>query len=139
MKNAEILSAVLNKWAQPLIGTFIEGNLQSLPFVQGLQTKIKSMGWVGPNWSLFKELSPLMEGISGNILTPMLNKYLSQIDDEIIPKVAHDIVDNAILNGELILLEGKIVFEEEDLRILKNLLNLNLPYEPTENIIVKTQ
>lgn len=138
-RNADILSAVLNKWAQPLIGTFINSHVQSIPFVQGLQNKIRSMGWVSPNWSLFAELSPLMESVTGNIVAPMISKYVSQIDDASIPKMAHGIVDNAIKNGELSLFEGKVVFEESDLKQLKRLLELNLPYNPAEDIIIKTE
>lgn len=138
-KNSEILSAVLNKWAQPIVGAFIEANIQSLPFIQGVQNKIKSMGFVSPNWTLYKELSPLMEGISGNILSPMLNKYISQIDDASLPKIAHEIVDNALINGELSLFEGKVVFEESDLKQLKKLLELNLPFNEEESIIIKTE
>ena len=139
MSNAEILSAILNKWAQPLVGTFIEGNMQSLPFVQGIQNKIKSMGWVSPQWSLYKELAPLMEGISGNILVPILNKYLSAVDDASLPKMAHEIVDNALKNGELRLFEGKVIFERDDLQQLKRLLDLNLPYNAAEAIVIKTE
>ena len=138
-RNADILSAVLNKWAQPLIGTFINSHVQSIPFVQGIQNKIRSMGWVSPNWSLFTELSPLMESVTGNIVAPMISKYVSQIDDASIPKMAHGIVDNAIKNGELSLFEGKVVFEESDLKQLKRLLELNLPYNPAEDIIIKTE
>lgn len=137
--NADILSAVINKWAQPLVGTFINGHMQSFPFVQGLQNKVRAMGWVSPNWTLFAELAPLMEGISGNILSPILSRYLSQVDDSSIPKMAHSIVDNALKNGELSLLEGKVIFEESDLKQLKRLLDLNLPYNPEEDIIVKTE
>ena len=138
-RNADILSAVLNKWAQPLIGTFINSHVQSIPFVQGIQNKIRSMGWVSPNWSLFTELSPLMESVTGNIVAPMISKYVSQIDDASIPKMAHGIVDNAIKNGELSLFEGKVVFEESELKQLKRLLELNLPYNPAEDIIIKTE
>lgn len=137
--NAQILSAVINKWAQPLIGTFIGGNVASMPFVQMIENKVRSMGWVSPNWSLVKELSPMMEGITGNLITPFLNKYLSQLDDASIPKMAHGIVNNAIVNGELSLLEGKVVFEESDLKALKRLLDLNLPYKADEDIIIKTE
>ena len=137
--NADILSAVINKWAQPLVGTFINGHMQSFPFVQGLQNKVRAMGWVSPNWTLFAELAPLMEGISGNILSPILSRYLSQVDDASIPKMAHAIVDNALRNKELSLFEGKIIFEESDLLQLKRLLELNLPYNPNEDIIVKTE
>jgi hypothetical protein len=138
-RNADILSAILNKWAQPLIGTFINSHVQSLPFVQGLQNKIRSMGWVSPNWSLMSELSPLMESVTGNLVAPMISNYVSHIDDASIPKMAHGIVDNAIKNGELSLFEGKVVFEEHDLKQLKRLLELNLPYNPEEDIIIKTE
>lgn len=137
--NADILSAILNKWAQPLISTFINSNIQSIPFIQGIQNKIRSTGWVSPNWSMVAELSPLMESISGNIVAPMLSRYISQVDDSLIPKMAHSIVDNALKNGELSLFEGKVIFEENDLKELKKLLNLNLPYDPLQDIIIKTE
>lgn len=139
VSNAKILSAVLNKWAQPLIGVFIGGNIQSIPFVQGLQNKIRAMGWVSPNWSIMSELSPLMEGVTGIVIAPMINQYLSKMDDEAIPKMAHSIVDEALKHGELSLFEGKVVFEEADLRNLKRLLELNLPYDVNEDVIIKTE
>jgi hypothetical protein len=80
-----------------------------------------------------------MESVTGNIVAPMISKYVSQIDDASIPKMAHGIVDNAIKNGELSLFEGKVVFEESDLKQLKRLLELNLPYNPAEDIIIKTE
>lgn len=137
--NAKILSAVLNKWAQPLIGAFIGGNIQNIPFVQGLQNKIRSMGWVSPNWSILSEISPLMESVTGSIIAPMLGQYLSRINDEDIPKMAHSIVNEALKNKELSLFEGKVVFEEADLRSLKRLLELNLPYNPEDDVIIKTE
>lgn len=96
------------------------------------------MGWVSPNWSLIAELSPLMESVTGNIVAPMINKYISQIDDASIPKIAHEVVDNALKNGELSLFEGKVVFEQSDLKQLKKLLDLNLPYNQ-EEITIKTE
>ena len=137
--NAKILSAVLNKWAQPLIGAFIGGNIQSIPFVQGLQNKIRSMGWVSPNWSILSEISPLMESVTGSIIAPMLGQYLSMMNDEDIPKMAHSFVNEALKNKELSLFEGKVVFEEADLRNLKRLLELNLPYNPEDDVIIKTE
>lgn len=86
-----------------------------------------------------KELSPLMESVTGNIVAPIIERYLSNVTDESIPKMAHNIVDNALKNGELSLFEGKIVFEEADLRQLKRLLELNLPYNEEEDVIIKTE
>ena len=137
--NAQILSAVINKWVQPLLGTFLNANIQSIPIIQGLQNKVRSTGWVSPNWSLIAELSPIMESITGNIVAPMINKYISQIDDASLPKIAHEIVDNALKNGELALFEGKVIFERADIEHLKRLLDLNLPYNPSEELIIKTE
>lgn len=137
--NAQILSAVINKWVQPLLGAFLNANIQSIPIIQGLQNKVRSTGWVSPNWSLIAELSPIMESITGNIVAPMINKYISQIDDASLPKIAHEIVDNALKNGELALFEGKVIFERSDIEHLKKLLDLNLPYNPSEELIIKTE
>ena len=137
--NARILGAVINKWAQPLIATFINGNIQSIPLIQGIQNKIRSMGWVSPKWSLMSELSPLMESVTGNLVAPMLERYLSNVPDDTIPKMAHAIVDDALKNGELVLFEGKVVFERADLQQLKRLLELNLPYNSGEDVEVKME
>ena len=69
----------------------------------------------------------------------MINKYISQIDDASLPKIAHEIVDNALKNGELALFEGKVIFERADIEHLKRLLDLNLPYNPSEELIIKTE
>jgi hypothetical protein len=60
------------------------------------------------------------------------------VDDAAIPKIAHGIVDHALKNKELSLFEGKVVFEEADLKQLKRLLELNLPYNPKEDVVVIT-
>lgn len=138
-RNAEVLGLIINKWAQPLVGTFINEYMQGLPFVQVIQNKIRSTGWVSPNWSILPELSPLMESVTGNIIAPFVSNYLSQFDDAMLPKLAHSIVDSAIKNGELKLFEGKVVFEGSDLRSLKQLLDLNMPYNPENDITIKTE
>lgn len=128
----------MNKWAQPLVHTFLGGQVQSLPFVQGIENKIRSMGWVGPRWTLMGELSPLMENLTGNLIAPIIENYLSRVDDASIPRMAHIIVDDAIKTGELRLFEGKIIIDRDDLRQLKRLLELNLPFAPEEEVILKT-
>lgn len=137
--NARILGAVLNKWAQPLVASFLGANIQSVPFMQGIQNKVRSMGWVSPNWSIMSEISPLMESVTGNIIAPMIERYVSGMDDASIPKVAHAIINDALKNGELSLFEGKVVFERKDLEQLKRLLDLNLPFDPNDDVIIKTE
>lgn len=137
--NARILGAVLNKWAQPLVASFLGANIQSVPFMQGIQNKVRSMGWVSPNWSIMSEISPLMESVTGNVIAPIIERYVSGMDDASIPKVAHAIINDALKNGELSLFEGKVVFERKDLEQLKRLLDLNLPYDPNDDVIIKTE
>ena len=127
MKNHQILSAVLNKWAQPLIGEFVSKGMQNLPVLQALQNKVRSTGWVSPQWTLMSELGGLLEGVIGSLVQLLLNSYLSQLDDASIPQMAHAIVDKAIAQGRLTLFEGNVEFDEADLRQLKRLLDLNLP------------
>ena len=127
--NAQKLAAVLNKWAQPAIQELIGGNLSRMPFLASIETKIKSTGWVSPMWSIAKEISPVLDGVSSSLIEPFIAKYISGIPDESIPQLAHNVVDDAIKNGGLSLFEGKVEFEPEDLEELKPLLKYNLPIQ----------
>lgn len=112
--------------------------MASFPVVQAIENKIRSTGLVNPNWSLTKELSPMIEPITNSIVQPMLNRYLSNVPDEAIPAMAHGIIDKAIGEGKLELMEGKLIFDKEDLQELKNLLNYNLPIKENEEYNVIT-
>lgn len=131
--NAQKLAAVLNKWAQPAIQGLIGSRLGQLPFMANIDAKLRSTGWVSPMWSLSKEISPLIDGLSSSLVEPMLAKYLQGIPDDSIPELAHKIVEDAIKNGGLSLFEGKVEFEPEDLEELKTLLRYNLPVEEKAN------
>lgn len=136
--NSQILSAVLNKWLQPVVQQFSAQKMGSFPFVQMIETKLKSTGFVKPSWSLAAGLSPIMQNVSGTIIEPIINRYISQVPDDALPEMAHKIVDDAIKNGGLTLMDGKVVFEKEDMEELKTLLEYNLPLIPREEYIVKT-
>lgn len=131
--NAQKLAAVLNKWAQPAIQGLIGNRLGQLPFMANIDAKLRSTGWVSPMWSLSREISPLIDGLSSSLVEPMLAKYLQGIPDDSIPELAHKIVEDAIKNGGLSLFEGKVEFEPEDLEELKTLLRYNLPVEEKAN------
>ena len=77
----------------------------------------------------------------GSIVEPMLLRYLQGIPDEALPKMAHGIVDNAIQQGGLSLMDGNVIFDLEDLRELKKLLEWNLPLASEEvyNVITKEE
>ena len=138
--NAQKLAAVLNKWAQPAIQELLGNNLNRLPFLSSIESKIKSTGWVSPLWSMTKEISPVLDGVSSSLVEPFLAKYISGIPDDSIPQLAHNVVDDAIKNGGLSLFEGKVEFEPEDLEELKTLLKYNLPIkEATSSYSVLTE
>lgn len=137
--NAQILAAVVNKWAQPFIGQLIAGKVGSVPALAMAENWIKNLGIVSPNYSIVKDLMPIVGGASDMIVQPMLSRYLSMVDDATLPAMAHGIVDKAIENGELSLAEGFLTFEENDLKRLKRLLELNLPLEKSECYTVKTE
>lgn len=136
--NRQILAAVLNKWAQPAIQQLTSGRLDSLPMLAALSNKLRSTGWVSPQWSLGRELSPLLGNIAGTLVEPMIMQYLQSLPDEALPQMAHSIVDEAIKHGSLSLMEGNVVFELEDLHELKRYLEYNLPLQAAEHYEVRT-
>lgn len=113
--------------------------MSTVPFLGAAENWIKNLGIVSPNYSIMKDLSPIIGGASDVLITPFLNRYLSQMDDDSLPAMAHGIVDKAIENGELFLAEGFLVIEEPDLKRLKRLLELNLPLKEDESYVVKTE
>lgn len=135
--NSYILSAVLVKWLNPAIQQFTSCKMSSLPFIRSIETKMKSTGWVSPSWSLASELSPLMNNVSSSVVQPLIQRFIARFPDEAIPKMAHSIVDDAIKNGGLSIFEGKVTFELEDLKELKEYLNYNLPLSSEEEYVVK--
>lgn len=137
--NSQILAAVVSQWMQPLIGSFVGSKIGNIPMLGAAENWIKNLGIVSPNYSIIKDLMPIIGGASDVIIVPMLSKYLSMVDDASLPVMAHGIVDKAIENGELSLAEGSITFEEPDLKKLKRLLELNLPLPAEVGYIVKTE
>ena len=135
--NSQILSAVLNAWLQPIVQQLAGQRLSSIPLLNGIENKIRSTGWVRPNWSLATELAPFIQEVSGTLLEPFINSYLSKIPDEAIPGMAHSVVDKAIADGEMSLFEGNIHFDKSDLEELKRLLTYNLPMKEAERYVVK--
>lgn len=137
--NSQILAAVVSQWLQPLVGSFVGRKIGNIPMLGAVENWIKNLGIVSPNYSITRDLMPIIGGASDVIIVPMLSKYLEKVDDASLPAMAHGIVDKAIENGELSLAEGFITFEEADLKKLKRLLELNLPLPDDRGYIVKTE
>lgn len=135
--NRQILAAVLNKWLQPALQQMASTKLMQLPFLANIEAKVKSTGWVSPMWSMANEVAPLLGGVTTQLVEPMINQYLQGIPDQAIPKMAHQLVENAMKQGQLSLFEGNVVFEMCDLEELHKLLKYNLPIKEEECYKVK--
>ena len=135
--NRQILAAVLNKWLQPALQQMAGAKLMQLPFLSNIEAKVKSTGWVSPMWSMANEVAPLLGGVTTQLVEPMISQYLQGIPDQAIPKMAHQLVENAIKQGQLTLFEGNVVFELCDLEELQKLLKYNLPIKEEECYKVK--
>ena len=135
--NRQILAAVLNKWMQPALQQLAGAKLMRLPFLANIEAKIKSTGWVSPMWSMANEVTPLLGGVVSQVVEPLIADYLQVIPDQAIPQMAHQLVENAIKQGQLSLFEGNVVFELCDLEELQRLLKYNLPIKEEECYKVK--
>lgn len=135
--NRQILAAVLNKWLQPALSQMASTKLMQLPFLANIEAKVKSTGWVSPMWSMANEVAPLLGGVTTQLVEPMIGQYLQGIPDQAIPKMAHQLVENAMKQGQLSLFEGNVVFELCDLEELHKLLKYNLPIKEEECYQVK--
>ena len=83
--NSQILAAVVSQWVQPLIGTLVTGKISNIPMLGAAENWVKNLGIVSPNYSIVKDLMPIIGGASDVIIVPMLNKYLSMLDDASLP------------------------------------------------------
>lgn len=136
--NSQILSAVLTHFMQPLTAHFSQAFLGKYQAFQFIENKIKSWGIVSSSWNLSGELAPVLEPAVNALIEPFLSRSLANVPDEAIPGLAHGIVDKAISDGHLILMEGKIELEKADLMELKKLLDYNLPLTRQEHYTVRT-
>lgn len=135
--NSQILAAVLNQWLQPVVQQLAGQKLSSIPLFAGIENKIRSTGWVRPDWRMAAELAPFMTTMTGTMLEPLINSYLSKVQDEAIPQMAHAIVEQAIANGGWSLFDGNLTFDKSDMEELKKLLDYNLPLQKAEHYEVK--
>lgn len=127
--NSQILAAVVTHWSRPAISQLATSKLTALPMVQQLQQGIISMGIVSQSYNISADIDPFMQIIASELVQPVLERYLSGVPDQSIPALAHGIVDKAIEQGSLSILDGFVTFEADDLQELKSLLDKNLPLQ----------
>lgn len=132
MTNAQILTAVLLKWAEPAIpamaNTAIGGMAKGLMPVEKF---LKNWGLASEGWSVANEISSMVSAGGTAIAKPFLENYISKLPDAMIPELAHGYVDGAIKQGSLTLFD-RFTFEKSDLEELKKYLDCNLPLPKKE-------
>lgn len=138
MTNAQILTAVLLKWGEPVIplmmGKVLNGVSSTMLPVEKF---LKAVGIVGPAWQISGEINSLASIGGARMVRPFLERFLSRIPDPMIPQIAHEYVDSAIKNGKISILDEYFTFDRDDLVELKKYLECNLPYQKEEEYVVK--
>lgn len=130
--NAQILATILSKFGQPVIRQFLGLRLSQMSGYRIAEDSIKKWLPVSADYSLMNDLSFVIDGASERTIVPMLTKAFSGVPDDMIPVLAHGIVDSAIKQGELKMMDGTLKISKEDLTELKNYLNWNLPLNQEE-------
>lgn len=136
--NSQILAAVLNRFAQPLIKEYAGSKIKQAAGYQIAENMIKKWFPVSPNYSLMNDISFAINGATDRAIVPVLNGFIAKMPDDMIPVIAHSIVDSALQNGKLDFIEGKLTFDKHDLEELKKLLEYNLPLDKTKEYEVIT-
>jgi hypothetical protein len=124
--NAQIMAAIVNKVAQPIVMAYMNELLGANGFVQMLENKVKNMGIVSPQWRIINELAPFGEVISGAMVVPFLTSLMQGVDEQL-PMLARDFIRKAKEQGSISLLEGKIILDKHDINEMERLIENNLP------------
>lgn len=124
--NAQIMAAIVNKVAQPIVMMYMNELLGTNAVVQMLENKVKSMGIVSPQWKIINELAPFGEVISGAMVVPFLSQLMDGVEEQI-PMLARDFIKTAREQGQISLLEGKILLDKHDIDLMERLIESNLP------------
>lgn len=124
--NAQIMAAIVNKVAQPIVMMYMNELLGTNAVVQMLENKVKSMGIVSPQWKIINELAPFGEVISGAMVVPFLSQLMDGVEEQI-PMLARDFIKTAREQGQISLLEGKVLLDKHDIDLMERLIESNLP------------
>lgn len=138
MTNAQILTAVLLKWGEPVIPVMMGKVLNGVSSTMlPIEKFLKAVGIVGPAWQISGEINSLASVGGVRMIRPFLERFLSKIPDPMIPQIANEYVDSAIKNGKISILDEYFTFDRDDLVELKKYLECNLPYQKEEEYVVK--
>lgn len=128
--NAEILTAVLTHWLQPMseaVASRVLGNK-----LGGINEWAKKLFPLPANYSITQELNFLISPTMSAMLAPAVKNMLasSGIDDATIPQFAHNIAksmrNEADQKGRITVFDT-FILSSTDVATLQDLLNKNLP------------
>ena len=107
MTNAQILTAVILKWGEPVIPVMMGNTLNGISAgMLPVEKLFKSIGLAGPGWQISNEINSLAAVGGTKLIRPFLEKFVSRIPDDMIPELAHGYVDSAIQKGKLSVIDG---------------------------------
>lgn len=132
--NAQKLAAIISEWAQPALCQLMSMKIGGMPWLREMEDGVRKMGIVGADYSIARELEPLIQPMASQLVRPMLEAQLGRIPDEQIPRMAREMVKALDNQGGLKLMGGMIMIERSDIMELKSLINLNLPEEVAEEV-----
>lgn len=135
--NAQILAAVVSRWARPAITQIAMSKLAGLPLLRSIQQAAVGMGLVGGSYNIMNDLQLLVQPALNNILQPYLERQFSQLPDEALPGLARDIIAEAQAKGSYSLMEGLVIFDGDDIAELGALIEKNLPAAEAKGYEVK--
>lgn len=126
--NAEILTKILLKFIEPAYPKLTSGFIGQLGWVSNVENALKRIGIVNARWSFAEELSTGLGALGAEAtLKPAIMQYLQKLPDEMIPEMAHSLVDRGLEIGHADLLDGYLRLDKSDLETLKKYLDCNLP------------
>lgn len=140
--NSEILTAVLVKWAKPMVDEIVASRLGNYQPIVAANEWVKKYFPVASNYSIVNDLSflvvPSTEIVVGNFVRNGIAKL--GVADADIPgyssKLLAAMMEQAEKDGKISLF-GTIELEKSDLEKLRTLLERNLPVEVAERYEVK--
>lgn len=130
--NAEKLTAVIVRWAKPMIDEVVAKGLGNFQPVQAANEWVKKYFPVAANYSIVNDLSFLAVPAAEMAIEPMVRNGIAKVglSDQDIPAYAAKIVDAAIEQAEKsgsVSLFNTVELEKSDLEKLRYLLQKNLP------------
>ena len=139
--NVQILSAVISKWAKPLINQVLVSRLGQFAPVAAASEWVKKYFPVASNYSIVNDLSFLAVPAAEMMVAPMVGNAIAKtgLQDAQIPEYAMKIVDAMVeevkKNGKISLF-NTIELEESDVLKLRDMIIKNMPVS-SDNAVVE--